>query len=266
MQTTGNTILITGGGSGIGRALAEAFHKLGNTVIIAGRRRQLLEETAAANAGPNPMEWLTLDVQNAESIAAFAQEAIRRFPTLNAVIHNAGIMQIEDLLKPTGDTSGLEAVINTNLTAPLRLTSALMPHFLQQPGATILTVSSGLAFVPLAMAPTYNATKAAIHSWTQSLRFQLRDTKIKVLEIIPPYVQTELGGPTQANDSRAMPLADFIAETMQILANPPASGEICVQRVYPLRYAADSGPDKLKGQAQYDAFVTDFNNQMLAPH
>lgn len=263
MQTSGNTILITGGGTGIGRGLAEAFHKLGNKVIITGRREEPLKATAAANPG---IEYLTLDVQHAESITAFAREAVRRFPALNAVIHNAGIMQIEDLLHTTGDTSAAEAMINTNITAPLRLTAALLPHFLQQPHAAILTVSSGLAFVPLAMAPTYNATKAAIHSWTQSLRFQLRETRVEVLEIIPPYVQTELGGPNQAVDPRAMPLADFISEVMQIISSQPASGEISVQRVYPLRYAADSGPDKAKGHAQYDAFVQNFNNQMLAPH
>jgi len=263
MQTSGNTILITGGGTGIGRALAEAFHALGNKVIIAGRREPPLKETAAANPG---IEWITLDVQNAPSVTAFAQEAIWRFPTLNAVIHNAGIMQPEDLLHTTGDATAAEAIINTNLTAPLRLTAALLPHFLKQPHATIITVSSGLAFVPLALTPTYNATKAAIHSWTQSLRLQLRETKVEVLEIIPPYVQTELMGPGQAADPRAMPLADFIAETMRILASQPASGEIAVQRVYPLRFAADSGPDKEKGREQYDAFVRSFNSQMLAPH
>jgi len=267
MQTTGNTILITGGGTGIGRAFAEAFHKQGNKVIITGRREQPLKETAAANQGPNNsgMEWLTLDVQHAESVNAFAKEAINRFPALNVVIHNAGIMQIENFLESSADSSAVEAVINTNLTAPLRLTAALLPHFLAQPHATVITVSSGLAFVPLAAAPTYNATKAAIHSWTQSLRYQLRDTKVEVLEIIPPYVQTELGGPSQAADPRAMPLADFISEVMQLIASQPASGEINVERVYPLRFAADSGPDKLKGQQQYDAFVSRFNG-MFAGH
>lgn len=263
MQSTGNTILITGGGSGIGRALAEAFHALGNKVIIAGRRRQLLEETAAANPG---IEWLTLDVQSAQGVTDFAQEAIRRFPALNAVIHNAGIMQAEDFLAGTGEIAGVEAIINTNLTAPLRLTAALLPHLLKQPHATIMTVSSGLAFVPLAITPTYCATKAAIHSWTQSLRFQLRETPVEVLELIPPYVQTELMGSGQASDPRAMPLAEFIAEVMQIIQSQPAHGEIAVQRVYPLRYAADPAADKAKGHAQYDAFVEHFNNQMLAPH
>lgn len=261
MQTTGNTILITGGGTGIGRGLAEAFHKLGNKVIIAGRREQPLKETAAANPG---IEWLTLDVQHGENTAAFVTEAIRRFPKLNAVIHNAGIMHIENFLSPSADSSAVEAVIHTNFTAPLRLTAALLPHLLSQPNATIITVSSGLAFVPLAAAPTYNATKAAIHSWTQSLRYQLRDTKVEVLEIIPPYVQTELGGANQASDPRAMPLADFIAEVMQLIASPPASGEINVERVYPLRFAADSGPDKLKGQEQYDAFFSHFNGIFAA--
>jgi len=255
--------VITGGGSGIGRAFAEAFHRLGNQVIIAGRRQSALNAVTAANPG---MASLQLDIESPAAITAAAQQLTRDFPALNAVIHNAGIMQVEDLLHGTGDTSAAEAMINTNLTAPLRLTAALLPHLIKQPHATIMTVSSGLAFVPLALTPTYNATKAAIHSWTQSLRFQLRDTKVEVLELIPPYVQTELMGSAQAADPRAMPLADFISEVMQIIASQPASGEIAVQRVYPLRYAADSGPDKAKGHAQYDAFVQNFNSQMLAPH
>jgi uncharacterized oxidoreductase len=119
-----------------------------------------------------------------------------------------------------------------------------------------MTVSSGLSFMPLAMTPTYCATKAAIHSWTQSFRYQLRETKVEALELIPPYVQTELQGPHQATDPRAMPLADFIAEAMQILRTQPNAKEILVQRVYPLRFAAE------KGQAAYDEFFTTLNDRM----
>jgi uncharacterized oxidoreductase len=206
MNTTGNTILITGGGSGIGRGLAEAFHKLGNHVIIAGRRKQALDETVAANPG---LSSAVLDIEKAASIRAFATRLTTNFPALNTVIHNAGIIRPENLLaqppNQSQDLADAEAIITTNLLGPIRLTAALLPHLEKQPHAAILTVSSGLAFIPMAMTPTYNATKAAIHSYTQSLRYQLKSTKVQVIELIPPYVQTELMGSQQASDPRAIP-------------------------------------------------------------
>lgn len=237
MNISGNTILITGGGSGIGRALAEALHKAGNQIVIAGRREALLHEVTAANPG---MEALLLDIQDNDDVAAFARQAVESFPALNAVIHNAGIMRSEavaagDFLDTAEDT------IATNLLGPIRLTSALLPHLLKQQRAAILTVSSGLAFVPLATTPTYSATKAAIHSWSMALREQLKATSIEVIEIAPPYVQTELLGPQQAIDPAAMPLAEFVAEVMALLESAPASGEIIVERCKPLRFAAENG-------------------------
>jgi uncharacterized oxidoreductase len=236
MQMTGNTILITGGGSGIGRALAEALHGSGNKVIIAGRRRGMLDEVAAANPG---MACLTLDIESRDEIAAFAAKATAEFPGLNVLINNAGIMRPEDLL--AGDPADAEAIVATNLLGPIRLTATLLPHFRAQPRATIMMVSSGLAFVPLARTPTYCATKAAIHSYSQALRHQLADTSVEVVELIPPYVQTELMGAHQANDPAAMPLADFIAETMAILRAEPDAAEICVERVKRLRFAEAAG-------------------------
>jgi uncharacterized oxidoreductase len=253
MQITGNTILITGGSSGIGRALAEALHKEGNQIIIAGRRKSLLDEITAANPG---MQSAVLDVQNLDSLPTFAAQIATQFPSLNVLINNAGIMKSENLNDPSADFSIVQDTVTTNLLAPLRLTAALLPHLKKQPHATVMTVSSGLSFMPLAMTPTYCATKAAIHSWTQSFRYQLRETKVEVLELIPPYVQTELQGPHQATDPRAMPLADFIAEAMQILRTQPNAKEILVQRVYPLRFAAE------KGQAAYDEFFTTLNDRM----
>lgn len=243
MNPTGNTILITGGGSGIGRGLAEAFHRQGNQVIIAGRRQPVLEETAAANPG---MRSLTLDIESADAIGTFASRLLAEFPALNVVVHNAGIMRTENLAADGPEELGAElataeSVITTNLLGPLRLTAALLPTLRQQHKASLVTVSSGLAFLPLAMTPTYCATKAAVHSWSQSLRFQLRDTNVEVLEIVPPYVQTELNGPQQAVDPRAMPLGEFISETIRLLDNPPASGEILVERVKPLRWAEKNG-------------------------
>jgi uncharacterized oxidoreductase len=249
MNIAGNTILITGGGSGIGRGLAEAFHKLGNQVIIAGRRKQLLDETIAANPG---MKSAVLDIDNADAIRASAARLSKDYPALNTVIHNAGIMRPENLKE--GQLADAEAIIATNLLGPIRLTAALLPVLLAQPKAAVMTVSSGLAFVPMTMTPTYCATKAAIHSYTQSLRYQLANTSVQVLELIPPYVQTQLMGASQANDPHAMPLHDFIAETMNILKSQPDATEICVDRVKPLRFAERSGG--------YDAFFKNFNDAM----
>jgi len=251
MQISGNTILITGGATGIGRGLAEAFHAEGNQVVIAGRRKELLQEAAGANPG---MKAAVLDIGNAESIRSFAEQIKKDYPALNVVIQNAGVMKPEPLQQ--GMVADAEAIIATNLLGPIRLTAALLPLLLKQPRAAIVTVSSGLAFVPLAMTPTYCATKAAIHSYTQSLRYQLRDTSVQVLELIPPYVQTELTGPRQASDPRAMPLKDYIAESMKILKTSPEATEICVERVKPLRFAEASGG--------YDAFCKQFNDTMSA--
>lgn len=236
MKLTGNTILITGGGTGIGRGLAEAFHKLGNKVIIAGRRKQALDDTTAANPG---MKSATLNIEDPKAIRAFASEVSANYPALNVVIQNAGIMRTEKLSAHQDDLAAAESIIATNLLGPIRLNAALMPQLQKQPVATIMTVSSGLAFVPLTITPTYSATKAAIHSFTQSLRYQLRSTSIEVLELIPPYVQTDLLG--GAEDPRAMPLDKYITEVMAILKTEPKSGEICVENVKALRLAAEKG-------------------------
>jgi len=248
MNLTGNTILITGGGTGIGRGLAEAFHKLGNHVTIAGRRREVLRETVAANPG---MRSLTLDVENAPDIARFASEVETLVPSLNVLINNAGIMKSEDLTAGNRDLATAEQTIAINVLGTLRVTAALMPFLLKQPSATIMTVSSGLAFLPIFPNPSYCASKAFVHSWTQSLRYQLRDQHVEVLEIAPPYVQTELTGSFQANDPNAMPLADYIAETMNLLRNPPQSGEILVERVQARRFAERNG--------NYDRLYAEWN-------
>ncbi len=237
MRITGNTILITGGGSGIGRALAEQLHARGNRVIIAGRRKAALDDVMAANPG---MRSIVLDVENAADLERFADEVKAAYPALNVLINNAGIMKTEDL-KAGGGVQAAEQTIAINLLGPIRLTLALLPLLRAQANATVVNVTSGLAFVPMAMTPTYSATKAALHSWTQSLRLQLRDTGVEVLELAPPYVQTELMGPHQASDPNAMPLADFISETMQLLETAADSGEILVGRVRPLRFAEKNG-------------------------
>ena len=236
MKTSGNTILITGGGSGIGRGLAEAFHALGNHVIIAGRRKQALDETTARNPG---MTALTLDIGDPANIRSFAVQMASRYPALNVLINNAGIMRVEKLQAQQDDLGDAESTIATNLLGPIRLTAALLPLLQKQPYSAIMTVSSGLAFVPLAKTPTYCATKAAIHSYTESLRYQLRASSTEVLELIPPYVATDLLD--GADDPHAMPLEAYIAEVMDILKTQPTATEICVEKVKILRFAAESG-------------------------
>lgn len=238
MNMTGNTILITGGGSGIGRALAEAFHALGNTVIIAGRRRETLDSVTSANPG---MQAMAVDMTNKAALQAFSEDVKRSHPALNVLINNAGIMKAEDLGTAPDYLDIAEETIATNLLAPIRLTAALLPLLRGQAQSTVMTVSSGLAFVPMAMTPTYSATKAAIHSYSMSLRQQLKDTTTQVIEIAPPYVRTSLMGDRQANDPRAMPLEEFIAEVMQILTNQPDVAEVIVERCKPLRFAAEDG-------------------------
>ena len=238
MNIRGNTILITGGGTGIGRALAEALHARGNQIIITGRREDVLKDVAAANPG---MAWAALDVADPAAVAAFGEQVVRDHPALNAVILNAGIMKVEDLKARPFDFATVEATLATNLLGPIRLTAALLSHLQAQPAATIMTVTSGLAFIPLAATPTYNATKAAIHSWTESLRHQLRDTAVEVLELAPPAVATDLM-PGHAENPASMPLADYTAEVIGLIeSGDTPRGEILVERVKPLRLAEANG-------------------------
>jgi len=248
MKMTGNTIFITGGGSGIGRGLAEAFHKRGNQIIISGRRKKNLADTVKANPG---MESIELDVQDAESISVVAKELAQKFPELNVLINNAGIMQIDDVSGLVDDAVAV-STITTNLLGPIRLTSALVGHLTQQKTSAIINISSVLGFVPLAMCAVYSSTKAAMHSYSLSLRHKLRHSPVEVIEIAPPWVQTDLLNSN--NEPRAMPLADFIHETMAILDSE--TKEIVVERAQQLR-------DNV-GRNEGD-FVTQFNEMMEQP-
>jgi len=235
MNLHGNTILVTGGGSGIGLALAEEFAKIGNKVIVAARSTEKLR--AAENKG---LMTIRADVSDAAGIRALAQRMSEEVPQLNVVIHNAAVCKREEFGRGN-NTMAREETIATNLLGPMRLTDALLPRLLEQKEAVVMVVTSGLAFVPSAFFPTYSATKAALHSYSQSLRFQLRHTSVKVLEIVPPYVQTRLGGPHQATDPNAMPLGSFVEEVMKILRDAPNVEEVLVSQVHRHRFAAEMG-------------------------
>jgi uncharacterized oxidoreductase len=218
MNLHGNTVFITGGGSGIGRGLAEAFHKLGNKVIIGGRRRDVLEQTIAANPG---MHGIVLDTRDAESIKSAATDVVRDFPELNVVINNAGVQRVFNFAADAPEAEAFADEVDTNINGVLRVTTAFLPQLKSRPSATLINVSSGLAFIPLVRYPVYCATKAFVHSFTMSLRQQLKNTSVRVLELAPPWVATDLGaGHTDAtahSGMSPMPLADFIAATMQEL-------------------------------------------------
>ena len=234
MELTNNTIFITGGTSGIGRGLAEAFHKRGNKVIIAGRRKALLQAVADANPGIDTIE---LDITSADDIARVARTLIETYPTLNVVINNAGVMPFDNAAGALDDEQAVN-LIDTNLLGPVRLSAAFAEHLKRQPRAYLINNSSVLAYVPLAATALYSATKAAIHSYTLSQRFMFRDTSVRVLEIAPPWVDTDLVH--KSGDPRAMPLDAFIAETMDKLAD--ATDEVLVDAARPLR--DNAGPNE----------------------
>lgn len=237
MDISGNTIFIPGSTSGIGLALALALRDKGNTVIVGGRRTALLDHVAAQHPG---IDTVQIDTTDPASISAAAASVLAKHPDLNVVIAMAGVMRVEDWHHPDGFLESAEAVITTNLLGPIRLIAAFIDHLQKQPAATIITVSSGLAFTPLKITPSYNASKAAIHLLTESLRLQLADTAVTLKELVPPSVATDLL-PGQRESSFAMPLEEFIAEVVQILESDSDGKEIQVERVKFLRYAEVRG-------------------------
>jgi uncharacterized oxidoreductase len=242
MKLTGNAIFITGGTSGIGRALAEAFHQLGNKVIISGRRRANLEEVVAANPG---MAAIEIDITDPVSIDAAATKLVEEHPDLNVLINNAGIM-LPDNAASRIDDKLLVDTVATNLVGPIRMTSALVEHLKGKNDAVIAYTSSVLGFVPMAVTAVYSATKAAIHSYTLSQRFLLRDAGVRVLEIAPPWVRTDLMNSREAE--QAMPL-----DQLALLGTD--ADEIVVEGARPFR--ENAGPHE-------HGLVNGFNQQALA--
>jgi uncharacterized oxidoreductase len=225
--------------------LAEALHERKNQVIIASRRKDRLTEVAKANPG---MAWAELDIEDPESISTVTKKLTAEYPKLNVLINNAGIMNIDDVSTAV-DERLLVSTLTTNLMGPIRMTGAMIEHLKHQTHAAVINTTSVIGFVPMAIAAVYSSTKAAMHSYTLSLRYKLKDTPVKVLEIAPPWVQTDLLGSN--NEPRAMPLVEFIEETMRVLGTD--ADEVLVERAKPLR--SNVGPHET-------AFVTQFNDMM----
>lgn len=237
MNISGNTIFIPGATSGIGLALALRLQSSGNTVIVGGRREHLLTAFAAEHPGIHTVQ---IDTADARSIDEAARKVLAAHPALNVLITMAGIMRAEDWTTPSGFLATAEETITTNVLGPIRLIAAFVEHLRAQPDATIMTVSSGLAFAPLRVTPTYNASKAAIHMLSESLRLQFADTSVSILELEPPSVRTALM-PGHEDNEAGMPLDEFIDEVMALIESEPDATEIQVERVKFLRYGEARG-------------------------
>jgi short-subunit dehydrogenase involved in D-alanine esterification of teichoic acids len=237
MDLTNSIVFIPGATSGIGLALAVALHEQGSTVVVGGRRTELLERIAAEHPG---LDTVRIDTTDPESIASAAKEVLDRHPDLDTLVTMAGIMRAEDWHHPEGFLDTAEQIVTTNVLGPIRLIGAFVEHLQTRPHATIVTVSSGLAFAPLAVTPTYDASKAAIHMLSEALRLQLADTSVDVVELVPPSVATDLM-PGQRESAFAMPLDEFVTEVVDLLRARPAAHEVLVERVKFLRYGEARG-------------------------
>lgn len=247
MNISGNTIFIPGSTSGIGLALALELRATGNTVIVGGRRTDMLDQIAAEHPG---IDTIQIDTADPASIDAASKEVLAKYPDLNVLVTMAGIMRIEDWHQPESFLASAESVITTNVLGPIRLIAAFIEHLQEQPDATIMTVSSGLAFAPLKITPSYNASKAAIHMLSESIRLQLADTTVKLVELEPPSVRTSLL-PGQESSEFAMPLDEFVTEVVELIESQPDAKELQVARVKFLRYGEARG--------DYDQVVTTLN-------
>ena len=242
MKTQGNTVLITGGATGIGFALAESFVHAGNTVIICGRREDKLKEVR--NKLPQ-IHFRTCDLSKEKERQSLFIWAKKNFKDMNILINNAGIQTMIDLKKGAGKPARGKSEIETNLMAPISLSALFIPWLSKRKEAAIMNVSSGLAFVPIAAMPVYCATKAALHSFTVSLRYQLRDTSIKVFELVPPAVDTELGKGTAEEvepEYRGLPPGEVAQAALSAMADN--AYEIFVGEAKDLAMGARTDPEQ----------------------
>jgi uncharacterized oxidoreductase len=247
MQLSGNTVLITGGTSGIGLAFAEKFWKAGSKVIITGRRQERFEKIKEKFPG---IITKASDVSDEKQREVLTKWVIENYPETNILINNAGVQLLTDLKKPV-DLNRVRQETETNFIAPIHLTSLFASHLTSKQNAAIINISSGLAFVPIAFMPVYCATKAAIHSLTLSLRHQLRNTPVKVFEIAPPAVDTELGSDRREDKTQShggMPVQEFIEQAMDAFANDILEA--------PIGTAKNS---REKGDALFDAMNSRFS-------
>ena len=205
MKTIQNTILITGGTSGIGLELAVQLQALGNTVIITGRDQSKLERIKRDHPC---LHVVASDVSDSQAISSLYERVIREFPSLNILINNAGIMRKINLQDKGADLKDISREIETNLMGPIRMSKQFLPHLKAQPEAAIVNVSSGLAFSPFPISPIYSAAKAGLHAFTTALRVQLKNTNVKVIELAPPSTNTALNDAFDAVDLKGISMLD----------------------------------------------------------
>jgi uncharacterized oxidoreductase len=213
MKLTGRTILITGGSAGIGLAFALKFAELGNEVIVTGRRQAVLDEVKAKHP---KLHTIQSDAADLAQITALAARVKADFPKLDVLMNNAGVMLHKNLKAPAADLAGLMTEMNINVGGVIGMTSAFIDILTANEG-TLINVSSALAFVPLPSAPIYSASKAAIHSYTQSLRFQLQETGVEVIELMPPAVKTDLTADLPEGSLKLITTGELVKESFAAL-------------------------------------------------
>jgi len=243
MKIQGNTVLITGGATGIGFSLAQAFVEAGNHVVICGRREAKLREVKSKLP---QVHTRICDLSKEDKRTLLYEWVSSNFDDVNILVNNAGIQRMIDLKKGINELSAGEDEIEVNLKAYVHLSALFIPLFLKKEEAAIINVSSGLCFVPIAIMPVYCATKAAIHSFTQSLRHQLSDTSIRVFEVIPPTVDTELDKGARAQrrqEDRGIPPVEVAKATLKALENDQY--EVTIGMAENLRMGATTNPEQI---------------------
>ncbi|MFF4054007.1 SDR family oxidoreductase [Streptomyces chartreusis] len=232
MDLSNRTVLIVGGTSGIGRELARRFAAAGSTVAVGGRSPEALSELAEEGFGT-----ISIDVTNSASVASARDAVLARYPELDTVVTMSGVMLLEDLRDPA-HFEAAATTIDTNLLGTIRVIDAFTPHLLRRGTGTLITVTSGIAFLPFPPMPSYAASKAAVHAYSEALRAQLDGTGVGVVELVPPAVAT--AGQEKVNP-HALPLDDFATEVMHLLALDPTPHEVLVKGVLVHRWAERDG-------------------------